>query len=81
MKIIEMIYKLTVEAIEKYNLYPYPNTVVLDAKTYDELLYELCKENSIPRYFDTPIIFGMEIEVKENCNERYFEVYYNPYSF
>lgn len=81
MKIIEKIYKLTCEAIEKYNLYPYPNTVVLDVKTCDELLCELCKENLIPAYSNIPRIFGMKIEIKKDCNERYFEVYYDPFDY
>lgn len=81
MKVIEMIYKLTCEAIEKYNLYPLPNTVVLDIKTCNELLYELSKENLLPKCFNIVTIFGMKIKVKENCNERYFEVYYDPFSY
>lgn len=80
MKTIKMIYKLTCEAIEKYNLYPYPNTLVLDIKTCDELLKELCKESLIPEYSNIVTIFGMKIQIKKDCNERYFEVYYNPFN-
>lgn len=82
MKTINMIYKLTCEAIEKYNLYPYPNTVILDVKTRNELLIEICEENLIQFYSNNIVrIFGMKIEIKKDCKERYFEVYYDPYDY